>query len=182
MLYRRDARMGIVEQIMILIGLGANLPSARYGPPKKTLEAALEELESHGVRVIKRSRWYSSAPLPPSGQPRYLNAVAALETELTPEALLALLHAIERDFGRQRSVPDAAREIDLDLLAYGDIIRDRPPPILPHPRLAQRAFVLLPLCDIDPAWRHPQSGRSAGDLAAEAAEGADVELCEGSDF
>ena len=101
---------------------------------------------------------------------------------MTPEALLALLHAIERDFGRQRSVPDAAREIDLDLLAYGDIIRDRPPPILPHPRLAQRAFVLLPLCDIDPAWRHPQSGRSAGDLAAEAAEGADVELCEGSDF
>lgn len=167
---------------MILIGLGANLPSARFGPPKRTLEAALEELESHGVRVVARSRWYSSAPVPPSGQPRYLNAVAAIETDLSPEALLALLHAIEGDFGRQRTVSNAAREIDLDLLAYGDLISTQKSPILPHPRLAERAFVLLPLCDIDPAWRHPQLGRNAGELAETAAEGADVKLCDGADF
>lgn len=166
---------------MILIGLGANLPSARFGSPKKTLEAALDELQSRGVRVVKRSRWYSSAPLPPSGQPRYLNAVAAIETDLAPEALLALLHAIEGDFGRQRTVSNAAREIDLDLLAYDDLKSAHSPPILPHPRLAERAFVLLPLCDIDPAWRHPQLGRSAAELAALAAEGADVELCETPD-
>lgn len=166
---------------MILIGLGANLPSARFGPPKKTLEAALDELESRGIRVVKRSRWYSSAPLPPSGQPRYLNAVAAVETDLAPAALLDLLHAIERDFGRRRTVRDAAREIDLDLLAYGDLISAHSPPILPHPRLAERAFVLLPLCDIDPAWRHPQLGRSASELAEVAAGGADVELCAGAD-
>jgi len=169
---------------VILIGLGANLPSARFGPPKKTLEAALDELESHGVRVVQRSRWYSSAPVPPSGQPRYLNAVAAIETDLAPEALLALLHAIERDFGRQRTVSNAAREIDLDLLAYGDLISTDSPPILPHPRLVERAFVLLPLCDIDPAWRHPQLEQSASELAAlaaEGAEGADVELCETPD-
>jgi len=166
---------------VILIGLGANLPSARFGSPKKTLEAALDELQSRGVRVVKRSRWYSSAPLPPSGQPRYLNAVAAIETDLAPEALLALLHAIEGDFGRQRTVSNAAREIDLDLLAYDDLKSAHSPPILPHPRLAERAFVLLPLCDIDPAWRHPQLGRSAAELAALAAEGADVELCETPD-
>lgn len=167
---------------MIFIGLGANQPSARFGAPKKTLEAALDALESQGVRVVQRSRWYSSAPLPPSSQPRYLNAVAAVETDLSPEALLDLLHAIERDFGRQRTVRNAAREIDLDLLAYGDLISTQSPPFLPHPRLAERAFVLLPLCDIDPAWRHPQLGRSAGELAAGAAEGADVELCEGPDI
>lgn len=167
---------------MIFIGLGANLPSARFGPPKKTLEAALDELETHGVRVLKRSRWYSSAPVPPSGQPRYINAVVAVETDLEPGALLALLHAIEGDFGRQRTVSNAAREIDLDLLAYGDLISPQTPPFLPHPRLAERAFVLLPLCDIDPAWRHPQLGRSASDLAGEAVEGADVELCVGPGF
>lgn len=167
---------------MILIGLGANLPSARFGPPKKTLEAALDELESRGIRVVKRSRWYSSAPLPPSGQPRYLNAVAAVETDLAPAALLDLLHAIERDFGRRRTVRDAAREIDLDLLAYGDLISTQTPPFLPHPRLAERAFVLLPICDIDPAWRHPQLGRRAADLAEVAAAGADVELCEGQEI
>ena len=165
-----------MKQSKILIGLGANLPSPRFGPPKKTLEAALGALESRGVRIVERSRWYSSAPVPPSSQPRYLNAVVAVETDLSPEALLALLHAIERDFGRRRTVKDGAREIDLDLLAYGDLVRTQSPPILPHPRLAERAFVLRPICDIDPAWRHPQLGRSAMELAEAAAEGADVQL------
>lgn len=163
---------------MILIGLGANLPSARFGAPKETLEAALAELEARGVRVVKRSRWYSSAPVPPSGQPRYINAVVAVETELSPEDLLHLLHAIEHDFGRHRTVGNAAREIDLDLLAYDEVVSPQLPPILPHPRMAERAFVLRPLCDIDPAWRHPVSGRSARDLAEAVAEGADVELYE----
>ena len=164
---------------MILIGLGANLPSSRFGPPRKTLEAALDELESQGVHVVMRSRWYSSAPVPATDQPRYLNAVAAVETELAPEALLDLLHTIERDFGRRRSVANTAREIDLDLLAYGDVIRAHLPPILPHPRLAERAFVLRPLCDIDPAWRHPQLGLSAMALAEAASKGADVKIYEG---
>jgi 2-amino-4-hydroxy-6-hydroxymethyldihydropteridine diphosphokinase len=170
-----------MKQSVILIGLGANLPSSRFGPPKKTLEAALEALDNRGVRVVKRSRWYSSAPVPPSGQPRYLNAVAAVETKLSPEALLDLLHAIEREFGRRRTVKNAAREIDLDLLAYGDLVRPQAPPILPHPRLAERAFVLRPICDIDPTWRHPQLRRSARELAQAAAAGADVRLCDGSD-
>ena len=163
---------------MILIGLGANLPSSRFATPKMTLEAALKELESRGVHIVKRSRWYSSAPVPPSDQPRYVNAVAAVETDLLPEALLELLHAIEREFGRRRTVQNAAREIDLDLLAYGDLIRSQSPPLLPHPRLAERAFVLRPICDIDTAWRHPQLGLSARELAEAVAGSADVQLCD----
>ena len=117
---------------MILIGLGANLSSFRFGTPKMTLEASLEELESRGVHVVERSRWYSSAAVPPSDQPRYVNAVAAVATDLPPQALLELLHAIERDFGRRRAQKNAAREIDLDLLAYGDLVRVQSPPLLPH--------------------------------------------------
>ncbi|NKB50110.1 MAG: 2-amino-4-hydroxy-6-hydroxymethyldihydropteridine diphosphokinase, partial [Alphaproteobacteria bacterium] len=90
----------------------------------------------------------------------------AVETGLSPEDLLGLLHHIELEFGRQRTVTNAAREIDLDLLAYGDLIRRDASPILPHPRLAERAFVLRPICDIDPLWRHPQLDKSAQDLAA----------------
>lgn len=164
-----------MKQTMILIGLGANLPSEKFGAPMKTLEAALEELESRGVRVVKRSRWYSSAALPISDQPRYLNAVVSVETKLSPNALLELLHIIERDFGRHRTVANAAREIDLDLLAYGDVIRSKILPILPHPRLADRAFVLRPICDIDPDWRHPLSGQSAVQLVA-AVDEADLQL------
>ncbi len=167
-----------MEQRVILIGLGANLPSPRFGPPKATLEAALAELENRGVRVAARSRWYSSAAVPASDQPRYINGVAAVETELPPDELLGLLHAIEEGFGRRRSEPNAAREIDLDLLAYNDLIRAELPPILPHPRLAERAFVLYPICDIDPEWRHPATGRSAAELAEAAPGAADLRLDE----
>ena len=166
---------------MILIGLGANLSSGRFGTPKKTLEAALEELENRGVHIVKQSRWYSSAPVPSSDQPRYVNAVAAVATDLPPEALLGLLHAIERDFGRRRTVANAAREIDLDLLAYDDLIRTHTPPLLPHPRLAERAFVLRPICDIDPGWVHPQLRLSARELAGAVNGGADVQLCDPAD-
>ncbi len=169
------------EQIVILIGLGANLSSERFGPPKKTLEAALDELENRGVHIVKRSQWYSSAPVPPSDQPRYVNAVAAVATDRSPEELLALLHAIEGDFGRRRTVANAAREIDLDLLAYDDLIRTKEAPFLPHPRLAERAFVVRPICDIDPDWRHPQLDLPAKDLAEELANSADVQLYESAE-
>lgn len=163
---------------MILIGLGANLPSARFGPPRATLEAALKALEGAGVRIVARSRWYSSAPVPPSDQPRYINGVAAVETSLSAPALLALLHRIEERFGRRRGARNAAREIDLDLLAYNDLVRNDEAPLLPHPRLAERAFVLCPICDIDPQWRHPVNGKTAAELAEKAARGADIVACE----
>lgn len=151
----------------ILVALGANLPSDRYGSPRQTLEAALVELERRGVRVLRRSRWYESAPVPRSDQPWYVNGVAAVETSLDPDALLALLHRVEAEFGRIRGVRNAPRLIDLDLIAYGDEIRSGPEgPVLPHPRAAERAFVLLPLAEIAPGWRLPGDGRTVEALIA----------------
>lgn len=145
---------------MILLGLGANEPSD-IGPPQATLEAALALLPAEGVIVTARSRWYRTAPVPASAQPWFVNGVAALATDRDPADLLALLHRIEARFGRKRRERNEARPLDLDLLAYDDLVRrEGEPPILPHPRLHQRAFVLLPLSDVAPGWRHPVLGRS----------------------
>ncbi len=152
----------------ILIALGANLPSADLGSPRETLEAALAELSRRGVEVQRRSRWYESAPVPPSGQPWYVNGVALVRTDLPPEALLALLHEIENRFGRVRGERNAARVVDLDLVAYGDLVRPGPaPPILPHPRTHERAFVLLPLAELAPGWRLPTAVPGAGPTVEE---------------
>jgi 2-amino-4-hydroxy-6-hydroxymethyldihydropteridine diphosphokinase len=154
---------------MILIGIGSNLPSD-YGPPRETCAAALEALEREPVRIAARSRWYRSSPVPLSDQPWFVNGVVAVETALDPEALLAALHRVEKAFGRaapekRAAKPNAARTLDLDLLAYDDLIRAGPePPILPHPRLAERAFVLLPLREIAPDWRHPESGADLAEM------------------
>lgn len=151
---------------MILIGLGANLPS-RFGPPEATLAAALERIGREDAAVVARSRFWRTRPVPDDGAPWYVNAVAALATALGPETLLAALLGIEAEFGRVRTYRNAPRLLDLDLLAYRDLRRDGPePPLLPHPRLQERAFVLLPLAEIAPAWRHPRSGRSIAELIA----------------
>ncbi|HLF58105.1 MAG TPA: 2-amino-4-hydroxy-6-hydroxymethyldihydropteridine diphosphokinase [Alphaproteobacteria bacterium] len=150
---------------MILIGVGSNLPGAQFGSPLETCRAALEELEREGVTIRRRSRWYESAPVPPSGQPWFVNAVAEVATDRDPEALLESLHRIEERFGRVRRERNEARILDLDLLAYHDLVVNGPSgPILPHPRLHMRAFVLLPLAELDPAWRHPLTGRSVAQL------------------
>lgn len=152
---------------MILLGLGANLPTARYGAPRETLEAALAALEAEGVRIIARSRWYRTAPVPPSDQPWFVNAVVAVATDRTPADLLALLHRIEARFGRRRQQRNEARPIDLDLLAYDDVVFDEGGLVLPHPRLHQRAFVLLPLAEVAPGWPHPRLKRVVEALIAE---------------
>ena len=101
------------------------------------------------------------APVPMSDQPWYVNGVAEIETNLGPAALLALLHETEASFGRMRRVRNEARPLDLDLLAYGDrVLTEEPRPLIPHPRLHERAFVLLPLAEIAPDWRHPGLGES----------------------
>ncbi len=124
--------------------------------------ARLAELD---VTVVRRSRWYTSAPVPPSDQPWFVNGVALVATDLGPADLLATLHRIENEFGRVRRVRNEARVIDLDLLAYGDLVLGEGEGlVLPHPRLRTRAFVLLPLAEVAPDWRHPVSGEAVEDL------------------
>lgn len=144
----------------IYIGLGANLPHPTFGSPIDTLKAALAELGRRGIDVRRLSPWYRSAPVPASDQPWFANAVAEVATDLPADRLLAVLHEVEEAFGRVRSVPNAARPIDLDLLDFrGEIAPGGPGrATLPHPRMAGRAFVLRPLADLAPAWRHPVNG------------------------
>ena len=149
---------------MILIGIGSNL-SSTAGGPRATVEAALNRLAEAGIGVLAKSRWYESEPVPASDQPWFVNGVARVATDLDPEALLAVLHQLEAEFGRARSIVNAARTLDLDLLAYGDIQRTKAP-ILPHPRLHQRAFVVYPLRDIAPDWRHPVLKLTASTMIA----------------
>lgn len=169
---------------MILLGLGGNLPSARFGAPRAILAAALRALGDHRVKVTHRSRWYQSAPVPDAGQPWYTNGAARLKTDRSPADLLDLLLAVEHRFGRTREAPWAPRTIDLDLLAYDAIVSWHHPtaeasPVLPHPRLHERAFVLLPLVEIAPAWRHPVLGKTAAELLAALPPGQRIEPLDG---
>ncbi|HYB08504.1 MAG TPA: 2-amino-4-hydroxy-6-hydroxymethyldihydropteridine diphosphokinase [Alphaproteobacteria bacterium] len=153
---------------MIYIALGSNLPSARFGAPLDTLNAAVDAIERSGIHVVKHSRWYRSPAYPPSDQPDFVNGVIAVETLLPPAALLTRLHAIEASFGRERQEQNAARTLDLDLIAYDDVAcagADNEP-ALPHPRMVGRAFVLRPLQDIAPDWRHPLTGETISALIA----------------
>ena len=149
------------------IGLGANVASA-WGPPQATLTAALEAISERGLTLVGRSRWYRSAPVPPSDQPWFVNAVAAVVADRAPLAILELLLAIERRFGRVRGERWAPRPIDLDLLAVGGTVVAAAETggrlVLPHPRLHERAFVLVPLADIAPGWQHPVLRRDAAAL------------------
>ncbi|MGH7060134.1 MAG: 2-amino-4-hydroxy-6-hydroxymethyldihydropteridine diphosphokinase [Stellaceae bacterium] len=151
---------------MILVGLGGNLASALHGPPIRILEAALAELEARGIAIVARSCWYRSEPVPRSDQPWFVNAVAALDTGRDATDLLGLMQSVEAEFGRGRSVPNAARTLDLDLLDHNGALVATQHLVLPHPRLHQRRFVLMPLAEIAPAWRHPRLGLSAAELLA----------------
>ena len=149
------------------VALGANLPSERYGPPRTTLAAALELLEARGLRIAARSSWYESAPVPASDQPWFINAVVRLEAPPAAAPLLETLHALEAELGRVRSVANAPRAVDLDLIdAGGRVSGPDAWPKLPHPRLHERAFVLMPLKEIAPDWRHPTSGEHVDALLA----------------
>lgn len=143
----------------IYISLGANLPHPTYGSPADTLRAALADFKVRGVELRHLSPLYRTAPVPVSDQPWYVNAVAEIATDLSADALLATLHAVEEVFGRVRSVANAARRIDLDLLDFRGGIAPGGPgrATLPHPRMTDRAFVLRPLADLAPGWRHPVS-------------------------
>lgn len=149
---------------MILVALGANLVSPA-GPPESTLRAALDTLAEGGVGIAAVSRFYRTPAWPEPSDPPFVNAVARVETVLTPLRLLDRLHDVETVFGRVRSARNAPRTLDLDLLDYDGRI-EAGPPVLPHPRIAERAFVLIPLADVAPGWKHPVSGETVERLIA----------------
>jgi len=144
----------------IFIALGANR-AYRSAGPLENLQSALKALESAGVTVVAASRPWRSPAWPDPTDPPYVNACAEVATGLSAEDLMTVLHAIERSHGRERSIKNAPRSLDLDLIDYCGAVRrgDRETGLhLPHPRAVDRAFVLLPLQDIAPDWRDPVSG------------------------
>jgi 2-amino-4-hydroxy-6-hydroxymethyldihydropteridine diphosphokinase len=164
---------------VILIGIGGNLASAQFGPPLDTLAAAMVALEAEGIQIATRSAWYQTEPIPRSEQPWFVNAVVSLITGLAARDLLAVLQVVEGQFGRVRGKRNAARVLDLDLLDYQGQVMDTASLVLPHPRLHQRRFVLVPLAEIAPDWRHPLSGLTAEQLLSRLAAKQPVErlLC-----
>jgi len=146
---------------MILLALGSNRPGP-WGSPEATVREALARLDGSGIRLKRASRLIVSAPFGVVGQPAFVNAVAGVETALCPGALLERLHRIERMAGRRRTLRWGPRTLDLDLLDYHGLVRPPPQkPVLPHPGMAERIFVLAPLAEIAPRWRHPVNRRSA---------------------
>lgn len=137
------------------IALGSNL-----GDCRKTLETAIATLsKTPGITLERQSSWYKTVPVGPP-QPAYLNGCAVLRVQLTPQELLETLLTIEDKFGRVRRERWGARTLDLDLLLFDNLILDTPTLELPHPRMRERAFVLVPLAEIAPDWVEPVSGKA----------------------
>ena len=173
----------LTRDTRFMVALGANLPS-RAGDPAETLGSALAAMKAAGLGLAAISRFWRTPAFPPGSGPDFVNACAVIRARLDPEALLAVLHRIEAGHDRARDLRWGARTLDLDLLAAGDAVlpdaatqdtwralppedqRSRTPEglILPHPRLSERGFVLAPLAEIAPGWRHPRTGQSVAQM------------------
>ena len=178
-LQRQHKSDGVTPQLVahdkIVAGLGANCPGP-WGTAAETVRRALSEIAARGVTVTAVSPFYATAAVGRARQPPYVNAVALIDTSLPPEALLRLFKRIERDSGRRGGRPWGQRTLDIDLIDYKGRVKHwrgqradfaragQRPLVLPHPLMHQRPFVLRPLLDIAPNWRHPALNRSAGEL------------------
>ncbi len=167
----------------VLLALGANLPSA-IGPPEATIRAAIGQLSHAGFELIAASRLYRTPAFPPGNGPDYVNAAISCSCPFAPDDLLRIVNAVEALYGRQRSKRWEARSLDIDVIAIGesvlpgreefeawesltpDLQQMLTPSelIVPHPRLHERAFVLVPLAEVAPRWRHPVMGRDVDEM------------------
>jgi 2-amino-4-hydroxy-6-hydroxymethyldihydropteridine diphosphokinase len=154
----------------IYIAIGANLPGPQGQSALFNCKAAVESLRGlGGLQLMAVSQWYETDPIPPGG-PSYINGVAWLSGSIEPQTLLSALQQIEKLGARKRSVVNAPRTLDLDIIAMGQVVRNSPDPIVPHPRAHLRRFVMQPLCDLRPDWVHPLLGKSAAVILAELPE------------
>ena len=150
----------------IILGIGANLVPDGYKTPQQGCLAALEQLVQHDITILEQSRWFKTAPVPVSDQPWFVNAVILAETALPAAVVLAALHHIENQFGRTCDQLNEARVLDIDLVDYDGMVSGSDELTLPHPRMHERAFVLLPLYDVVPDWVHPVTRSSISTLIA----------------
>lgn len=156
------------------VAIGGNLIPDGYETLEAVMADAREALGQEALIIEKCSQWFETAPVPISDQPWFLNAVMQVKTNLSETDLLTRLHYIEANFGRVRNIRNEARILDLDLIDYQGLVRDDEAIILPHPRMHLRAFVLLPIQDIDPDWVHPVLNKDVSTLIDEMPEGQDI--------
>lgn len=153
------------------LSLGANV-----GDRERNIACAIKKLPEHGIRIVRRSSLYETEPVEVLDQKWFLNCVVEAETDLTPLELLDVLLEIERSLGRQRRVPKGPRAIDIDILFFGSEVIQMPRLKIPHPRMADRRFVLVPFAELAPSAQHPGSKKTVADLLAETPDKSDVKL------
>ncbi|RZO21082.1 MAG: 2-amino-4-hydroxy-6-hydroxymethyldihydropteridine diphosphokinase [SAR92 clade bacterium] len=159
----------------VYIGLGSNL-SGSMGDPQKQMQTALEKISDHPeIHQLNTSSFYRTSPVGPQDQPDFINAVAQAKTSLTPLALLDYLQQIENEHGRERKEYWGARTLDLDILIFGQQSIHNTRLIIPHPRIEERAFVLVPLLEVKPNFSSA-SGKSITDLLAKCSDQGIVKL------
>ena len=156
---------------VVYIALGSNL-----GDRAATLARAIESMNSADIRVTRQSSLYLTEPVDAPGQAYFLNAALEAKTSLLPLQLLHALMKIEHDLGRRRIAPHGPRTIDLDILFYGSSVIRGPELQVPHPRLAERRFVLVPLAEIAPEFRHPVLRKTIAELLSESPDRSEVRL------
>jgi len=161
---------------MIIIALGSNVAGS-WGSPAETLDRAVEEIAQQGARVLARSSWIATKPYGVTDQPAFVNGAIEVETQFAPEELLKILHQIEAAAGRERRNKWGPRTLDLDIIAYNDIIMkgiDNTSDLtLPHSDLHNRTFVLQPIKELNPTWQHPVSGRTVTQMLDDLAKKCD---------